>query len=98
MKEEIKEDRFGCKTIQRSTTRFDNNFIVPKINITRILNKMKKPTHGGKRKRSGRKPASDPKQQVTLYVETSIIKANGGLEKSKSECYLFLKKQGRKPK
>lgn len=52
---------------------------------------MKKPTHGGKRKRSGRKPASDPKQQVTLYVETSIIKANGGMEETKSKCYDYLK-------
>lgn len=51
-----------------------------------------KRTHGGKRKKAGRKPAADPKQGLTIYVETSIIDANGGLEKSKSECYLFLKK------
>lgn len=56
---------------------------------------MKKSTHGGKRKRSGRKPAPDPKQQVTFYVETSIIKANGGMEKAKSKCYEFLKQAGK---
>lgn len=53
-------------------------------------------THGGARKRAGRKTVADPKQTFTIYVEQSILDANGGLEESKSECYLFLKERGQK--
>ena len=55
-----------------------------------------KRTHGGARQRAGRKPVADPKQIVTIYVEQSIIDANGGMEEAKTESYLFLKKAGRK--
>ena len=51
----------------------------------------KKSARGGARKGAGRKPASDPKIIVPIYVEESIIKAIGGVEEVKNECYLFLK-------
>lgn len=57
---------------------------------------MKKQTHGGARQRAGRKPVADPKQTVTIYVEQSIIDANGGLDELKSELYLFSKERGQK--
>ena len=46
---------------------------------------------GGKRKGAGRKPAQDPKQTVTNYIETSIINALGGLESTKEKLYSFAK-------
>lgn len=52
----------------------------------------KKIIHGGARKGAGRKPASDPKISITIYVEESIVKANGGIENVKDICYSFLKK------
>jgi hypothetical protein len=51
-----------------------------------------KKIHGGARKGAGRKPASDPKVPVTIYVEESIIKAVGGIDQLRQECYDFLKK------
>ena len=48
-------------------------------------------THGGARKGAGRKPAADPKITITIYVEESIVNANGGLDAVKESCYLFLK-------
>ncbi len=53
----------------------------------------KKIIHGGARKGAGRKPAPDPKLTITLYVETSIVNAMGGMEELKEECYTFLKKK-----
>ena len=47
---------------------------------------MKKP-HGGKRKRSGRKPLDDKKQLVPLYVLTSKINSIGGMDEIKKVCY-----------
>lgn len=58
----------------------------------------KKIQHGGARQRAGRKPVADQKKTFTIYVEQSIIDANGGIDESKSECYLFLKKRGEKKK
>jgi hypothetical protein len=58
--------------------------------------KKKEITHGGARQRAGRKPAVDPKQTVTIYVEQSIIDANNGIDECKSEMYLFLKERGQK--
>jgi hypothetical protein len=46
---------------------------------------------GGKRKGAGRKPCSDKKQTVCLYIETSIINALGGLERTKQILYNFAK-------
>lgn len=54
----------------------------------------KKSTHGGPRKGAGRKPTADPKLAITIYVEESIVKANGGVEEAKNECYSFLKTRG----
>jgi len=58
----------------------------------------KKFQHGGARQGAGRKPAADPKQAVTIYVEQSIIDANNGIDECKSETYLFLKERGKKLK
>lgn len=57
---------------------------------------MKKSNHGGARLKAGRKPVSDPKQTVTIYVEQSILEANNGIEESKIQMYQFLKKRGQK--
>lgn len=46
---------------------------------------------GGKRKGAGRKPCSDKKQTVALYIETSIIKELGGIESAKEILYSFAK-------
>ena len=46
---------------------------------------------GGKRKGAGRKPCSDKKQTVVLYIETSVISALGGLESTKAKLYSFAK-------
>jgi hypothetical protein len=56
----------------------------------------KKIRHGGARKGAGRKPAVDPKQTVSIYVEQSIIDGNNGIDECKSEAYLFLKERGKK--
>lgn len=40
-------------------------------------------THGGKRKGSGRKPVTDPKQQVNIYPHASEVEAVGGIEAAK---------------
>lgn len=47
-------------------------------------------------KGAGRNPVADPKKQLSLYVETSIIKANGGKEEAQRAAYSFLKKEARK--
>jgi len=46
---------------------------------------------GGKRKGAGRKPCSDKKKTIVLYIETSIINALGGLESTKQKLYSFAK-------
>ena len=53
----------------------------------------KKIIHGGARKGAGRKPAADPKITISIYVETSIVNAMGGVEELKEACYSFLKKK-----
>ena len=54
----------------------------------------KKPSHGGARKGAGRKPVADPKVSITIYVEKSIVDANGGdIEDIKTACYEYLKKR-----
>jgi len=37
--------------------------------------------HGGKRKGSGRKPVTDKKQPVTVYIRQSTITLHGGKDK-----------------
>lgn len=46
---------------------------------------------GGKREGAGRKPSPDKKQEITNYIETSIIDALGGREETKRMLYLFAK-------
>ena len=53
----------------------------------------KKLAHGGARKGAGRKPVSDPKIGITIYVEDSIVKAFGGIEEVRNSCYSFLKRK-----
>lgn len=48
---------------------------------------------GGKRIGAGRKPSVDPKRNVTLYVEESIIKKNDGIEPVKNKLYEFIKQK-----
>ena len=47
---------------------------------------------GGKRKGAGRKPCSDKKQTVALYIETSKINKMGGMDKAKEKLYQFANK------
>lgn len=46
----------------------------------------KKITHGGQRKSAGRKPVTDKKIAVTIYVKESVIETLG-LEVVKEKCY-----------
>lgn len=52
--------------------------------------------HGGARAKSGRKPVTDRKVGVTIYLHQSEIDANGGVEKVKEVSVLYLKKRGKK--
>lgn len=52
-----------------------------------------KKTHGGQRNKSGRKPVSDPKKGITIYVHKSIIADNGGEDICKTESVKFLTKR-----
>lgn len=38
-------------------------------------------------KKKGRKPSPDPKLELRMWIEKSIIDANGGMEKSKEITY-----------
>lgn len=49
-----------------------------------------KKQHGGKRKKAGRKPAADPKIPITVYIETSKVKAHGGVDRCKAEIIKLL--------
>lgn len=55
----------------------------------------KKLTHGGARKKAGRKPVEDKKQQVNLFLEGSLIEKHGGKENVQQKCYAFLR-EGKK--
>ena len=51
---------------------------------------MKKQTQGGKRSNAGRKPVTDPKKGITIYLHQSEIDANGGIERSEiCICFVF---------
>jgi hypothetical protein len=45
---------------------------------------------GGKRKGAGRKPCSDKKQTLVLYIETSKIENAGGMKELKQELYEYV--------
>lgn len=53
----------------------------------------KKKTHGGARKKSGRKPIdeSEKKQQVNLFLEGWLIEKHGGKSSVQEKCYLYLR-------
>lgn len=51
---------------------------------------MKEKLKGGIRKGAGRKPSADPKQPVTMFVETSIIEALGGKDGVRGFLYSCL--------
>lgn len=53
---------------------------------------MEESKKGGKRVNSGRKPLSDPKKPITLYVPKSKILLNGGNEKLKLRIYDVISK------
>ena len=55
----------------------------------------KRTGRGGPRKGSGRKPAADPKVAVTIYVESSLVTALGGIDEVRQECYSFLKSKSK---
>jgi hypothetical protein len=54
--------------------------VLIKSNNSTSFDFMKEKSKGGKRSGAGRKPSTDPKQLVTMFVETSIINALGGKE------------------
>ncbi|CAN5545833.1 hypothetical protein BH11BAC1_BH11BAC1_13370 [soil metagenome] len=56
-----------------------------------MATKKKKSIRGGARKGAGRKPVTDPKIMIPIYVETSIVNGMGGLEEVREACYSFLK-------
>lgn len=58
-----------------------------------MAQKGNKESKGGARKGAGRKPVSDPKLMVPLYIETSVIEAIGGIDEVRNSCYAFLKKK-----
>jgi hypothetical protein len=43
------------------------------------------------KKKVGRKNATDPKIQVSFYIETSTINANGGMDNTKEMCIQYLR-------
>ena len=51
----------------------------------------KEKKHGGSRTGAGRKPVTDPKIQVNLFIEKSIFDANGGVDEIRDLCYTLLK-------
>jgi hypothetical protein len=60
---------------------------------------MKKQTNrGGARPRSGRKPVEDPKEGLTVYIQKSIIEANGGRDECRDAVIEFLTKAAKRRK
>ena len=55
---------------------------------------MEEKLHGGKRLGAGRKPATNKKKQVTLYVEAKLIFPFGTEEKMKAKLYEFIREHG----
>lgn len=53
----------------------------------------KKATHGGARKKAGRKKIDDSekKQQVNLFLEGWLIEKHGGKENVQQKCYSYLR-------
>lgn len=51
---------------------------------------MKKDKRGGKRPGAGRKPSTDKKIKVDLYIRQSKIDSVGGIKDLKEELYVYL--------
>jgi len=49
-----------------------------------------------KNKKLGRKTVADKKFCLRIFIEQSVIDANGGEQTAKDECISFLKKRGQK--
>ena len=47
---------------------------------------------GGARLNCGRKPVTDKKQQISLFVQGSKIKKHGGVDKLKDKLYKYILK------
>jgi len=58
---------------------------------------MKEKIKGGQRKGAGRKPSVDPKQPVTIFVETSKINKFGGKEVIQLLCYNAIDAENHEP-
>jgi len=58
---------------------------------TTIKTTIKKDKRGGNRINSGRKPVSDKKKQVCIYIEQSIIDKVGGIYAIKESIYNYCK-------
>lgn len=50
-----------------------------------------KKSRGGKRAGAGRKPITDKKRQITLYIKQSTIELNGGITQVKKTLLNALK-------
>lgn len=51
---------------------------------------MKEKQKGGQRSGAGRKPSSDPKQPITIFVNASVVNSFGGKEGVQLFCYAAL--------
>ena len=56
---------------------------------------IKKSGRGGARKGAGAKPKKDKKEPLFLYVRQSVIKGNGGRDKSRTKAEGFLESQSK---
>ena len=54
--------------------------------------KKSRPTRGGKRVNSGRKKLPEIKEPVTIYIYPSVIKKNGGRDKTRAKLLEVLQK------
>lgn len=57
---------------------------------------MAKKSHGGKRKKSGRKPVDDPKVQISFYPKQSEVEKVGGKEGAQEIALKAVQKQAKK--
>lgn len=51
---------------------------------------MKTENRGGKRPNAGRKPATEKKEPITIYITDTVITANGGKDSVKQELTNYI--------
>lgn len=51
---------------------------------------MKTENRGGKRPNAGRKPATEKKEPITIYITDKVITANGGKDSVKQELTNYI--------